>query len=328
MVGSPAYPCFLAFDAIARSAGKRNYFLWSVIFTHSLSWLLLAISCFVVPRTWQDRALSAAAMRRRAFWQRLAHGSAEWRLALRRRLLELNPVYWLAGRDRLKTFFVWAFLGVVGLSWALGLIFNPRGWKDTVAYCWTALIVHTVLKFWLVSEAARRFSLDRQSGALELLLSAPLTVKEIVRGQVQALEKQFAGPAFVVLLADFIFLMADRNEKGWVYFMVTIMIVFVADLITLTWVGMWRGLNSRRPNRAAAAAIARILVLPWLLFGMVMILIGVFGSYRGRGWNDYSPILLGLAIAIGVDLLFGLPARQRLLGEFRTVATTRFEKKR
>jgi ABC-type transport system involved in cytochrome c biogenesis permease component len=182
------------------------------------------------------------------------------------------------------------------------------------------------LKLWVVTEASRRFSLDRQSGALELLLSSPITVKQIVRGQVQALEKHFAGPALVVLLADFVFLMADRNTSSWVYFMVATMIVFVADMFTLMWVGMWRGLNSRRPNRAAAAVVARILVLPWVILLMAFILINVFWRHSS-GWDEKAFFSLGLAIGIGVDLLFGLPAGRRLLAEFRTVATTRFEKK-
>ena len=40
----------------------------------------------------------------------------------------------------------------------------------------------------------------------------------------------------------------------------------VADLISLSWVGMWQGLIRRKPNRAALFSLARILALPPLLF--------------------------------------------------------------
>jgi ABC-type transport system involved in cytochrome c biogenesis permease component len=200
---------------------------------------------------------------------------------------------------------------------------------DSVAYTWTALIAHTVLKIWMVTEATRRFSADRQSGALELLLATPIQVKEIIRGQWLALERQFAAPMFVVLLADFIFLMALRRESESIYLWVAGMVVFAADMVTLAWVGMWRGLNSRRSNRAAAGAMARILILPWVLFTVFCILIVVFVKFGSGGppldFKFY--LILWVVIGLGIDLLFGLPARSRLLSEFRTVATTRFETK-
>ena len=40
----------------------------------------------------------------------------------------------------------------------------------------------------------RQFAEDRHSGALELVVSTPLGVKEILRGQWLALRRQFLGP--------------------------------------------------------------------------------------------------------------------------------------
>jgi ABC-type transport system involved in cytochrome c biogenesis permease component len=195
----------------------------------------------------------------------------------------------------------------------------------------TALSAHTLLKIWVATEASRRFSADRQSGALELLLSTPLPVGSIVRGQTMALERQFALPICAVLLADFIFLLNMRNDGTWVLFWIAMMVVLVADVVTLSWVGMWRGLNSRRPNRAAALAVLQVMVLPWLVFGLTLTFIGLTGTFRNAFFNRAGPdfvILLGLGIALGIDALFGLPTRRQLLNDFRTVATTRFETKR
>ena len=163
------------------------------------------------------------------------------------------------------------------------------------------------------------------------MLSTPLTVPEIIKGQVLALERQFALPAFLILLVDFVFLMAGRTEWMWVWLVIAGMLVFIVDLVTLIWVGMWRGLNSRRPNRAAAATTARVLVLPWVLWGMLAILFAVFvargGGVGGDFWEGKFFILLWVGISLAVALFFGLPARQKLFSEFRTVATTRFETK-
>jgi chromate transport protein ChrA len=159
------------------------------------------------------------------------------------------------------------------------------------------------------------------------MLSTPISVKEIVRGQWMALERQFAGPVFVVLVVDFIFLLAGRRESEMVLTWVVGMVIFVTDLLTLSWLGMWRGLNSRRPNRAAAAALVRVLVLPWMAFLMVMTLMAlteVFGR-RNSSWDGHSVILLWAAISLVFNGVFGLPARRRLVQEFRQMATQRFE---
>lgn len=329
LIPSPGFDCYSAFEETRKWSKADQYFETSVILVHVMSWCLLGASCLIVPRTWQDKAATPGALRRRMFWNRLGHGSSEWRQKVRQRLLAINPFLWLAGRDRMKRFSVWAFLGLGVLIWAAGLLSDSRrDWTDNIAYFWTAIIAHTVLKVWLVTEATRRFSADRQSGALELLLATPIQVKEIVRGQWLALERQFAGPMFVVLLVDFVFVMAMRRESSSVWFLVILMVVFAADMVTLAWVGMWRGLNSRRSNRAAAGAMARVLILPWVLFGILCIFIAVFGKHISNApgaWDEKFFFVLGAVIALGIDLLFGLPARSRLLSEFRTVATTRFE---
>src|SRR6185436_1194916 len=138
--------------------------------------------------------------------------SREHRTSVRRRWLSLNPVLWLVARQRTKRFAVWGVLGLGGLIWMAGLIFAPHDWKDDGAYFTTAFVIHAIFKFWVATEASRRLSLDRQSGALELMLSTALSVKEIVRGLMMAMERQFGGPMLVVLLADTAFMLAGNNS--------------------------------------------------------------------------------------------------------------------
>lgn len=325
-IPSPGYAAVMAFD-YPYTKSPFNHFYASIVFTHVLSWVLLIVSSLIVPRTWQDKALSADQVKRREQLNRLQLGSPKKRRSFRQRLLALNPFYWLAARHRTKPIAVWAFLALVGFIWMLGLIFNPHDWKEDYAYVWTALIVHTVFKYWVVTEACRRFSLDRQSGALELLLSTPIQVKEIVRGQWMALERQFAGPVFVVLLADFVFLLAGRQQSEMVLMWIAGMVIFVTDLLTLSWLGMWRGLNSRHPNRAAAAALVRVLVLPWMAYLMLMTFLALTDAFsrRSGSWDGHSFIILWTVIGLVFNAIFGLPARRRLTAEFRQVATQRFE---
>ncbi len=324
----PGYSTFMAFDTNFIKLTNFNFFYLSVSATHALTWLLLVLACLIVPRTWQDKARSEAALRRASIWESLVFGARHKRKERNQALLERNPVYWLTSRDRMKTFFVWLFIALIGLLWFWGLLYYPSDWKNNSAYFWTALITHVVLKFWLIGEACRRFCLDRQSGALELLLSTPLSVGKILQGQLMSLRRQFAAPAAIVIFADLIFL-ASENDVEWTLTCVAWITMLIADLITLSWVGMWMGLNSRSTGRAAAASIVRILFLPWLAFMGLLTLTAISSIFLNRimprGFDSKVLICAWMLFGFLNDIIFGLWAARKLQTEFRLVATRRFE---
>ena len=197
-------------------------------------------------------------------------------------------------------------------------------------YVITALLLHIALKLWVTSEACQRFGPDHRSGALELLLSTPLTVKEILCGQMLAMRRQFIGPVLALVGLDLIFMLAGSRDLGssndnfWGWLCGAEMLLLVADTCTLCWLGMWIGLTARRPNRAASTTVARVLVLPGGAFvGIVLLLTFT------RLWHrveDKWAFYLGLWFALGMiaDVYFGFWARFRLLRDLRTVATQRF----
>jgi hypothetical protein len=193
---------------------------------------------------------------------------------------------------------------------------SRRFWVDEAAFVFTTLVLHTLLKLWVASEATRRFSLDRRSGALELVLCTPLKVPEIVGGQLAALWRQFAGPSAVVLLVDLVFAITKRSADEFVTSYVVLVVVFVADMITLSWLGMWLGLRSRNPNRATAGAVVRVMVLPWVIF-VAFLFLEINRVLPSEEWTIF---FVALAIALGVDLFFLLRARAGLLHHFREVA--------
>ena len=324
---SIAFSGVSAFDASFKKAPA--HFWGSLITVHCLAWAFLASACTIVPRSWQDKALSAGRERWRDRWRRWLQGDAATRKAFRVRLLEMNPFLWLAARDRLKPYYVWAALAGAGLIWLWGRLKFKRDWIDEGVSITTAFILHTALKLWLGSESSRRLAADRRSGALELLLSTPLKVYEILQGQLKALARQFAGPAFVVLLADFCFLMAaQQHEPDWYLFWLWIMGMLVADLVTLSWVGMWSGLRSRSINRASGEAVLCVLVVPWVVFLMFVTACLVFVALTRRfSANFTSPTFFFLTwflIGIANDVFWGIWAAQKLLRDFRTAATERY----
>ncbi|MFM1768761.1 MAG: hypothetical protein RJA22_1290 [Verrucomicrobiota bacterium] len=336
VVLSPGFDAIMAFQEPAASFSRQfkglPWFEISVACIHGLSWLLLAAACWLVPRTWQDRPLSRAGAARRQRLTNLELGAVPERVALRQRLLDLNPVLWLSGRQRHQRTLVWLFVGVMVGIWVWLEGVGDRGGGDEFLAGVILVGMHAGLKLWLASEAGRRFSLDRASGALELILSTPLSVPEILRGQHAALLRQFGLPALAVLAMDLMvsFAVMPGEEGSFLWLCVTL--VFVADMSTLPWVGMWQGLNSSRPNVAAGRTVALILVLPWVLYLVVPLGVGIFSNFAWSWGNQglpawlsrHLPVLFWVSLCVGVNVLFGLLARRRLLEEFRALATTRF----
>jgi len=295
-------------------------FWTSVGITALLASLFLASACVVVQRSWQDRPSGIRAMRWREKRRKWGEGDAGVRAAFRRRLLGVNPYYWLAGRARLKPARVWLALAIVMCCWGWAVLENPGQFGIHLI---TALVLNTGLKFWIAAESGYRFAVDRKAGAMELILSTPLSVGEIVRGQLLALQRQFLAPVLVVtaleigwLLTSLTFDRSDIDDIGVVASVwLVVIITLPGDALALAVVGMWGGLTVKNPNRAAAIPVMRILVLPVFLWSVIMMWIATAGGASG----NFGYVSLGLWIGLGLitDLGFGLSAWDALHGRFR-----------
>lgn len=319
LVPSPGCAMVLAFDPTP-SKPQLQAFFSSVAVMHGLAWLFLIGASWVVPHSWQDKPIDAGRSRWRAAWRWLCHGSAEHRLRLRRRLLEINPFYWVAARDRSRAILIWMFLVISGLLWLWAWHTWRQDWLDTPTYIFTGLVLHSVLKWAVASEAAWRLCQDRHSGVLELLLVSPLSVGQIVRGQLRALVRQFAGPAALVLAVDALLLLVERGDEEWVLVWLVGMSVLVADLVTLSLLGMWLGLTRRSHTRALLANLALVCVVPWSIFIFVMTSQGLWpgGSLFHATATEVPLVWWGISMAVDAVLTVG--AWHRLRTRFRQVA--------
>jgi ABC-type transport system involved in cytochrome c biogenesis permease component len=305
-------------------------FWWSLLTTHSIGWLLLGLASLVLPRIWQDRPSTVRRDYWRERWQQWAYGNSTERSRFRTRLLSANPYYWLAGRDRLKPAYVWLFLGACCTIWLWAYVKFRKDWLDEWNYFLSALFLHTVLKIWLASEACRRIGEDRHNGALELLLSTPLTVANILRGQLLALWRQFAGPVALVLAIDFLFLSVGgprgQISSGWIDAWLAWMVTLAADLYALGCVSMHLGLTAPRVGKAVRGALLRILVLPPLLCFAGLVLIYLLRPPGLTAWLDQNLLVLWFATGFVVDIWFWRRSRRRMLAEFREAAAQRYER--
>ena len=189
----------------------------------------------------------------------------------------------------------------------------------------TVLMFQTFLKLWVVTETCNRLAEDRRIGALELLLSTPLTTREILRGQWLALKRQFAKPLAVVLVLEYLLL----RQQFTLSTTLIDLAMLLADVVTLGWVGMWLGLTANNLNRAILGTIGRVLVLPWVASWAVTFAFD--GLLRLSGLGPFHPTELArvyfwFGMGLANNFLFGFCwARRHLLNDFRQAATQRYQ---
>jgi ABC-type transport system involved in cytochrome c biogenesis permease component len=324
---SPVYAFSHSFDQLYKA--NTEMFWTSVISIHVLSWIALALAAIIVRRVWQDRPKVGRAFRRQEKMDQFKRGTVAVRNHYREHLLNINPFYWLSARDRMRPLYVLGFLFSVALVWLVLYLYNGNDMLEQESIFLTALFLHTAMKIWLASEAGRRFSEDRKSGALELTLSTPLKVREILEGQFMALLRQFGGTIGIILVLDITGMILSARmrlsspDSDWILTCVAGMIVFVVDLFAIAALGMWLGLSSKRASRAVGQTIFFVMILPWIL---LLALITYMSIVRYSGIESFK-LMLGayFLLSVVIDFFFFLRASGNLTSQFREVATTRFD---
>jgi hypothetical protein len=324
---SPGYALALALESA--TSPKTNPAYWhSMLVVHGLAWAFLLLAVWLVPHAWVDHTVRTDATGWRTHWQRWLRGSLGAHSASRTRLLELSPVAWLSCRNRLTALAPWIVMACLAVVWLMGYARMETEWLALPTAATFALMLHGFLKCQLAGDACRRFAEDRRSGALELLLTTPLGVKEILRGQARALRRQFAAPVVAVLAADTLLLLGALGETGMtngdasgvLLTFLAGMAVLVADAVTLSYLGMWRALRAASFTRAWGETLGLVLVLPWAVFLVAAFTAEAVGLAppNHRGW-----LFVWLGLGIGWDAVLLGWARWKLATQFRAVAAAR-----
>jgi ABC-type transport system involved in cytochrome c biogenesis permease component len=333
----PGFTLFMANDNEYKS--NPNLFWFSVAAIGMLAFCLIALACIIVPRTWQDKPMAPARGRKitwRGFWRAINYGRAAKVPPFRKRLLDRNAFYWLAGKERLKPLHVWIFLGLMAFWWILGWADSGMLWFDPVTAVTLALILNGTLKVWIAVESSQQLAEDQRSGALELVLATPLTGLNIVEGQYLALWRQFFRPLLLTIAVE-IFLMVtvslhsngSERTTDLEYWLAGIGMLMI-DVVALPLVGMRSALTAKNPSRATIGTISRILVLPWALFGLTVLVWTIWVQLRSplnqtQDFLNEGPLIaIWAGAGIATDLFFGIRAWKQLSRNFRQLATSRF----
>ncbi len=143
------------------------------------------------------------------------------------------------------------------------------------------------------------------------------------------MRRQFLKPLLVVLSAT-IALMAvalhQRSNSGWLQW-VAGMVMLVLDVGAVALDGIWMALVCRTHTRATLATVLRVLALPWVGFGAVVLTIEALQTLEYLRSDDIpTGTLVGIWFFSGLvtDAVFGWRAWRRLQTEFRATAMQQY----
>jgi len=191
-LSSPGYLLFTA------SAWGRTPYMAGLLITQLISWSLFALACGLVPHTWQERKSTEGAGRGWSF--ALRYGGAKGRAKLRRKLLQSQPITWLACRERLQMLGLWTMaLMMAGAILVVLIRETIRVWITWTYFGWILILVMNV---WAGSQACRFLLEMRRNGFLELLLVTPITARQVIVGQWRGSLKMFGLPVLLLVSAN------------------------------------------------------------------------------------------------------------------------------
>ena len=327
---NPVYVFSKVLEALFRGTMTWSEVWRGLIAQHVMGWGMLVAACWILPRSWRDRVETA---------RNVAAGSGgpaqEVRAVARRRwrgeLLDWHPFVWMVAKDRRAGLHVWLGLAVVAGVWVWGFWEVKDEWLAGLVGLWTTFAAGLWLKLRVAALACRHLHEHRRSGALELVLSTPVTPESMVKGHLQGIRHVVFPPLAAVVAAAGLLLVASfGQEQSWsertevpVSFAV-LLGVLILDLVVLSWGGMWWGLKSSRYIRAYSMTVGSVLLLPWLIFVVSLLMYGVMVEvFNLGGGGDFGYLtMLGwwTAISVGVDLWQWTLARRGLGVRFRDLA--------
>ena len=257
--------------------GQPEQYWWALLASQLFGWLLLALASLALPHHWQERAAVGRGSRAPGSRAQRESAATAARARTREELLPINPVLWLMSSGPDFRRIAWMIVGGWG---AVILLTTVAGWGSITAVDVSRYGVRPFgfLLKWLLALQACRFFVDaRRNGALEMLLCTPLTSRDIIRGQVLALRRNFQRPVVTLLV---VLLCRERFKliaaRGWsspgaasAAFALGIGGVYclrmLADCVALGAFGIYLALTLKKPSLAPSLTILFVLILPSVL---------------------------------------------------------------
>lgn len=345
MLVSPLGPFMLAFEGAYFT--DAWHFWAGLVAQHALGWALLVLAGKGIERHWRggDRNRGKAEARAQRWWR----GNARQRAGARKELLDRNPVHWLSVRRCASVRWYAIAVALIVVAYVCSLA-GQIDWT-VIAMDYGKFVGWTFFfaKIYAAWAGCRVVVEARHSGALELLLSTPLRVEQIVWGQWKGLRRFWWALVYLAILFPAVLLVRMWvDEDGvrqaqflsfgmsavamfdgfeWLEVLVPVIgggVTSLADVYALFWVGMWLGLCSGRLARAFFQTCALVIFIPWFALTMAQIALMVTGFVMHfAGWDADELIqFLLVVLVLAKDFVFIVWARRNLHGRFREVASS------
>lgn len=175
--------------------GRSPYWL-TLLVTQGITWVLFALASLLLPRTWQQKATKMTGATR-GWVYAWKYGGRRRRERIRKKLLSRDPILWLACRERWQSLGIW-LLALIGVAAFVAVVLGlpAEVWATWQFIRWLFLFAFYL---WASSQACRFFVEARRSGLTELLLAAPLSEGQIVRGHWRALLRMYGSPVLLLV---------------------------------------------------------------------------------------------------------------------------------
>jgi ABC-type transport system involved in multi-copper enzyme maturation permease subunit len=236
-----------------------------------ISILLIAAASFILPRTWRDNP-----GRRSVRMKSRSAENLEIARQKRQALLDRNPVLWLTYNQRQQRTFFWAFAIVAGCGLLATIFAFAADLAGTAILGVTGFILYLVVFVQLASQSSMCLAEARRNGTLDLLLTTPVTIEQIVHGHWLALRKTFAPAALVLGGFSLCFFIGtvyfSSRSFGAALLVLKPLVELFIEYFVLGWVGMWMGLTSKTPNRAFFRTMVVGLFLPYFFCAFALII--------------------------------------------------------
>lgn len=285
---SPVTQLIYAFQSVYAGNGTLGTYSISgpVMYWSSVSSLLLLIvvllvvaaSCLSMMWRYEESSsgapvVSFPALVRARFVRRSRGRSSAFR--------EGEHLLWLAGRD-LREASGPALFGLMGIV-VLLVIAGFRGEKAFIVAFLGAYVLHVLTRIQLSLAATRRWSDDRNSGALETLLATPVSDAEVVTAHHRALTRAFRGSVWGLIGTNLLLQLSlillyeplRMDEEGYAVFSALFLggaILLPADFAAVRWLGFREGIRNPTHLRAARRVFGSLVAFAWPAFGVVVLM--------------------------------------------------------
>ncbi|MGV3771948.1 MAG: ABC transporter permease [Verrucomicrobiales bacterium] len=264
---------------------------------------LLAATCLATRISFLK---SGGDWRQKIVFRQVAH-------AARPRKVNGAPLLWLQGLGQNRELFFWTLVAAV--SGVVILAVSSKAKIDGLIFLFA---VHYLLALLITWKACNLMAGLKQNGLIEILLTTPLRMGEVLSGQQQALQQFFFKPRLLVLILHGLYVVpafARDSLATEVTLGLFSLLLFMIESYSFIWIGFWQGWAAKN-SRFAMGRIVLLQVVAWLpLFIGLALVFFVAGKAFPIPYLRLA--LCGIAMVTILNLGFALWGLFQLSTRFR-----------